>query len=243
MLRIRTRYVWGVLVGLAAASTADSLFAQNIAVQQPAFESFTVGTTVSVPDRGRMTIGGIGRGASSLTTNGPFRTNTSFGRLTEGSSFSVHAWIHDFEEIDRRTLSAAHRRALRGDDIRLEPRAELAFQRLLDQGVAEPVPAGRPEASATSSDRHPRRKPAVSNADPSNPTGDDFFARGLKAEAAGKRGVALVYLRLARDHGSRQAIRELQRFDRPVEARVAPKGQASKSTDLTKALAPPHRSR
>ncbi|MSR59333.1 MAG: hypothetical protein EXS05_17105 [Planctomycetaceae bacterium] len=226
MPRIRKHLVWGILAAAIAASTADPLGAQNITVQQPVIESFTVDTTVSVPDRGRATIGGIGRGASSRTTYGPFRTNTNFGRLTEGSSVSVHAWIHDFDELDRQSLEAARRSKLRGDDVRLEPRAELAFQRLLEQGATEPVLASRPEQARrpevpeASPEKNHRPKPAAPRAEESTPTADDYFARGLKARAAGKRGVALVYLRLARDHGSRQAIGELQRLDSPNKARL-----------------------
>lgn len=215
-----SRILGNLLAGIVACA-APCAFAQEIAIQQPAIETFTVGTTVSVPDRGRMTIGGLGQGASSLTTNGPLRTGTSYGRMTGGTSVSVQAWVHDFDELDRQALDSANRRARRRDEVRLSPHAELAYRRLIDED-REP-PEGVRHAAAASPERH-------SNSTPSGPAADDYLARGLKADSAGRRGVALVYLRLARDQGSRQALRELQRLDaQTVAATPAPESPRSLS--------------
>lgn len=87
-------------------------------VQLPTFRSFTINTSVSVPDRGAAYLGGVSGGGDSSTSRGlgPLRSRaTSSGRST--SSVSVHATIIDHAEIDRALLAeaAAKRRATAPD--------------------------------------------------------------------------------------------------------------------------------
>src|SRR5260221_14179162 len=96
------------LVAIALAfSRLPMAAAQQIGVQQPSVESFGVGTTVSAPDRGRTSLGGVGRSAASRAMYGPIRTGTSMGLSSQGSGMSIGAGIHDLAEMDRAALDAA----------------------------------------------------------------------------------------------------------------------------------------
>lgn len=93
-------------------ANASSAMAQNApasAVQLPTFGYSTAPTTVSVPDRGGVYMGGIKRSSSGRTESGvpllPFK-NRSIGNQTSATSFSAHAYIHDFEAMDEAALSA-----------------------------------------------------------------------------------------------------------------------------------------
>ena len=82
---------WSLLaVGLVSASAFGQ---QGTAVQLPTFSYFTTNTTVSVPDRGSVYLGGVNRAASGRNEFGapllPFR-NRSFG--TERSATSAWVW-------------------------------------------------------------------------------------------------------------------------------------------------------
>ena len=93
----------------AISSTALAQNAPASAVQLPTFGYNTVNTTVSVPDRGGVYMGGIKRSSSGRTESGapllPFK-NRSIGNQTSATSFSVHTYIHDFEAMDEAALSA-----------------------------------------------------------------------------------------------------------------------------------------
>lgn len=95
---------------IALVCRADLLPAQQIAVQQPTVETFAGQTTISVPNRGRMHVGSVGRAAESRSMYGPLRTNSNFGHSVSGSSMSVGVTIHDQDELDRQTLAAAETR-------------------------------------------------------------------------------------------------------------------------------------
>lgn len=95
---------------LLAASRADAQ-----AVQLPTFRYFSVQTTVSVPDRGGVVMGGVNRASSGTTSRGfgPLRNRAS-GSSVGASSVSVHATIIDHNELDEAVLAEARRR--RGED-------------------------------------------------------------------------------------------------------------------------------
>jgi len=136
--------------------------AQQITLQQPVVEQFGVMTTVSVPDRGRASLGGIKRGASSRIRQGPLPWGTSTGWEYSGSDLSVSVWIHDFEELDRQALEWAEgRRPVDADRPLSDAQAERAWQMLaarhraapsyrpLDDGPSTPhrTAAARPSAA------------------------------------------------------------------------------------------------
>jgi hypothetical protein len=94
-------------------------YAQRAVVQEPSLESFGVGTTVSAPDRGRISLGGVGRSASSRSIYGPLRHGTSMGLSSQGTGLSVGVRVHDLAEMDRAALEAAGRARRARDDFRL----------------------------------------------------------------------------------------------------------------------------
>lgn len=93
----------------AICSAALAQNAPASAVQLPTFGYNTVNTTVSVPDRGGVYMGGINRSSSGRTESGapllPFK-NRSIGNQTSATSFSSHVYIHDFEAMDEAALNA-----------------------------------------------------------------------------------------------------------------------------------------
>ena len=80
--------------------------AQQIVIQQPVIQQFHVDTVVSVPDRGAMFLGGVGRNAGARNRFGFSPIGSSVGRSTSASSASAHVRIHDFEEMDAPGLGA-----------------------------------------------------------------------------------------------------------------------------------------
>src|SRR5438067_1677717 len=76
-------------------------------VQLPTFSFFTVQTTVSVPDGGGMSLGGINRAADGTVTRGMAPLNRGIGSTRGASGVSVHATIIDREEMDKAVLAEA----------------------------------------------------------------------------------------------------------------------------------------
>ncbi len=95
-------------------------------VQLPTFSNFSVNTTVSVPDRGSASLGGIGSSRVGSTSRGipglgrvpgfgnPFRAR-AIGRQAGSSQARVHATIIDHREWDAAVLAEAKRR--RGERV------------------------------------------------------------------------------------------------------------------------------
>jgi hypothetical protein len=93
-------------------------------VQLPTFEVFTVATTVMVPDRGSMYLGGVNRaayGSNSVGVPGLSKvpglnrlfTNRGIGSEISSSGAYASAHIMDLGELDREVLAeAAARRAV-----------------------------------------------------------------------------------------------------------------------------------
>jgi hypothetical protein len=180
---------------------------QKITVQEPSLETFGVGTTVSVPDRGRMSLGGVGRAAASRSISGPFRRGTSMGLSSQGSGLSVGARVQDLAEMDRATLEAAGKARKARDDVRLPAGAEYAFETLRARQSVRDNTSEAPDSVVA-------RTPSVAKDPPADagPSPDKLLDRARQAEAAGKRELALAYLRVARDRGSDEAKREIERI-------------------------------
>jgi hypothetical protein len=103
-----------VVFAAVIAAAVPIASAQNVTVQQPVFRNFSVGTTVSIPDRGGAFIGGVKRAGSSRKSFGPFRSGSSIGLFRDYSAASTHVTIHDLGEMDRRILQQANRRPSSG---------------------------------------------------------------------------------------------------------------------------------
>ena len=182
---------------------------QKITVQEPSLETFGVGTTVSVPDRGRMSLGGAGRSAMSRSMSGPFRRGTSMGLSSQGSGLSVGARVLDLAEMDKAALDAAAKVRRSRDEVRLPDGAEHAYETLRARRVEQDVTTeAQNSVVLTAPKRHEPDPPAVD----AGPSSDKLLNRARQAEAAGKHELALAYLRVARDRGSEEARREIERL-------------------------------
>lgn len=97
----------GMLAGIVSPAVAQ----MPATVQLPSYSYFGVDTSVSVPDRGSMSLGGIGRSSMGSTAFGPVLgpRSRSFGRQMSASSTTVHATIHDFDAMDRQLLKQAQK--------------------------------------------------------------------------------------------------------------------------------------
>ena len=126
---------------------ANRLDAQT--VQLPTFSNFSVNTTVSVPDRGATSLGGVRRSSSGSTRRGipgisrfpvagaPFRSR-AFGSQSGSSQATVHATIIDHREWDAAVLAEARRR--RGERANTENVAAAQSQQAAKVAV-DPIEA------------------------------------------------------------------------------------------------------
>jgi hypothetical protein len=84
---------------------AASLQAQ-ITVQQPVVRTTSVGTTVSVPDCGRVFLGGVNSAESFRQNYGPFPSGTTRGYGLSGGSISASVYIIDLQAMDEAILNS-----------------------------------------------------------------------------------------------------------------------------------------
>lgn len=101
-----------LLMFAATASTTSKSFGQATTVQLPTFNFFTISTTVNVPDRGTMALGGVNTAADGSRQNGvpglsgvPGLGNRAIGSTRGGSNMSVGVTIIDLQEMDRQLLA------------------------------------------------------------------------------------------------------------------------------------------
>lgn len=84
---------------------AASLQAQ-ITVQQPVVRTTSVGTTVSVPDRGRVFLGGVSSADSFRQNYGPLPSGTTRGFGLSGGSMSASVYVIDLQAMDEAILNS-----------------------------------------------------------------------------------------------------------------------------------------
>lgn len=92
--------------GFFVGAVGDEALAQ-ITVQQPQVQVFGLDTSVSVPDRGGIYLGGVNQGAIGSQTYGPFWWGSSLGWSYSATNASAHVWIHDLQAMDRAILAEA----------------------------------------------------------------------------------------------------------------------------------------
>lgn len=138
-------FLSAILVVLGSTSVLPA----QVTVQQPAVESIGVSTSVSVPDRGRIFMGGVNSATSSRQSNGPLRTGTSREYSLSASSITVGVTIIDIHAMDEAILNSvpdspalpvirSHTAAVNGDVVRsADPTATLEkitrFEKLAQQ--------------------------------------------------------------------------------------------------------------
>lgn len=223
--------LWLALVGLSPGLAVAQ--EPGLAVQLPTFSHFSVGTTVSVPDRGSAYMGGIGRSASGRSSFGvpllpmrPFR-NDAIGSSLSAMSTHVSVWIHDFEAMDDYLLNHAPRTVGPGaghfsatSGSRVPASLDPAWNR--SSGIASTWNAtgiGRADTASERQWRPAAQPPAAplldvaqeqrrrqSLAETRSSEAEAFFIRGQEAEASGKVNVARIYYQMA----ARRATGEFQ---------------------------------
>ena len=183
---------------LAAACVlvATPAFAQRIIVQQPVVETFSVDTVVSVPDRGRLFLGGVGGSASSTSDYGFAPGGSSVGGFTTHSGMDVGVYIHDLDAMDEFLLS----QPTRFNTSRVQPAtpASRAWSSLRSAGDRR-----RSSTAAHASTPAPQVGPPRTN---DNGQQAAFYLEKAKtAEARGKDAVATICYRMAARYGSKTA--------------------------------------
>jgi len=191
-----------LIVTLLVAATARG---QGTTIQLPTFRYTTVTTTVSVPDQGSAYLGGIKRASESSVSRGvpilgkmPFAnrlfTNRGIGREVGASHMHVTATIIDHNEMDEMILGRAA--AMRpGVAAVSETDRRAAY---LSRNVARNRLEAAEEAVA-------RRAPSVEEIRQRNEAAQQerdseaqfFYAKGRKAQAAGKNTLAKTYYQMA----------------------------------------------
>ncbi len=204
---------------------AGDLFAQRpgTTVQLPTLSSFSVGTTVTVPDRGSAYLGGISRAATGRTQFGtpmlPLR-NSAIGRRMSTSGVRVTATIHDFQAMDEFLLSGRPVSPMRPPSgvATLQPTSpdhRLSWDGSSVVEAARRSAAGLAEARVRrASQQRIRAAEAV-----------EFFQRGQKAEAAGKPNVAKIFYHTA-------ALRATGQLKQRVDARLAAVSRPENTTKV-----------
>ena len=224
-----SRCLPSLLLIAVAWPTADA-WAQAINVQQPVFSNFSVNTTVLVPDRGGIFLGGVKRAGESRSVYGPWplRFGSSRGMFREASNMSAHVWIHDFDAMDRMLLNSPTS-GLPSGGVVLKGNAGHAYSTLLSRhsGTTQPrsyplstigdiiarQPVAKfgahPLAAADTRRRASGRPPTASVAQPTQGKGHRYYRLGLKAEERGKVSLARLHFRMADKYGSALARQKL----------------------------------
>jgi hypothetical protein len=104
----RLGIVLSLLMMLAVPADAQVIYEQT--VQLPTFHYFGVQTTVVVPDRGSVALGGVTYGGSTRTRFDKVGPNYDVGQFNETLGMSVGVTIIDRNEIDRELLAEAARK-------------------------------------------------------------------------------------------------------------------------------------
>lgn len=177
---------------LLLAMSSTSAWAQQV-VQQPVVGTSSVNTTVSVPDRGRVYLGGSSSAQSGRSQYGPFRSGPSSGYTRSATSMSATVYIHDLHAMDEELLnSAPSNTSSSTSDVR---------------GAASSIAA---RVAARESAKQVEVEPVDKAA--------QFEQLAKKAEEAGKLSVAKMHWQMAARHGSRAAQTRLTELAKPTPA-------------------------
>lgn len=203
-----------VVLSLRAGDLASAQ--QPAVVQLPSVSTFGVNTSVSVPDRGSVSLGGVGRSSRGSNSFGPgfLPGNRSFGSSLTTSNTSVHATIHDFDALDRETLAKAQAGQFARRHVNPNDRARrLALHRgslLSRESSAERVP----EHSVADA-----RRRQVIEADAERAEALANVKRARASLTAGKANVAAIFYKVAAGHATGELRRQIE--NEAAEARAS----------------------
>lgn len=182
----------GMLAGLVSPAVAQL----PATVQLPSFSYFGVDTSVSVPDRGSMSLGGVGRSSMGSTAFGPVLgpRSRSFGRQMSASSTTVHTTIHDFDAMDRHLLDQARK------SYRVSPRAATRTARdEASSAAAGPAGSVAEARRMYAAERSAQERDAVK-----------YMDQAERAAARGKPQVARVLYQMAERRASGELKAEIR---------------------------------
>ncbi len=208
------RQTFFAAIGLTVLGAASAVAQQT--VQLPTFNFTTVQTTVSVPDGGAGLLGGISRGSEGSVERGvpllskmPYLDrlfkNRGIGREFGTSNMTVipRIIIQEEEELRQTGISAdmplselaaaAGRGRGAGVDTALARKAAFLSNNLARRELGEP--AGDAGKKALSVEEIQRRNELAKATRKSEAA--EYLAKGQRAEADGKLGVAKVYYQMA----------------------------------------------
>lgn len=94
------------LLAIACLMLPATVSQAQITVQQPVIQSNGVRTTVSVPDRGRVFLGGVSSADSFRQSNGPFPSSVNRGSGLSGGSMSASVYVIDLQAMDEAILNS-----------------------------------------------------------------------------------------------------------------------------------------
>ena len=220
---MRTTLIFIMFAGLALCG-ATAWAQPATTVQLPTFRFFTVLTSVSVPDSGGATLGGLksARDSSSTRGFGPLR-NRALASERAGGGMSVHATIIDHKALDDALLAEAA--AVRGT-TGLDPtvaKAEL-LSRHIDRAESPPPLVFESSAHVPLESVAAIKQRNAAAAEARSSEAAEYFAKAQQAEADAKPGVAKIYYQmvLRRDSGELKQLAQgrLQALDQKT-ARVA----------------------
>jgi len=169
--------LWCLLTG--------TVLGQDVTVQQPIVGITSVRTSVAVPDRGRVFLGGVSSAQSSSSRFGFSRAGSSIGLSRASNSLSAGVTIIDLREMDEAILNSVPDR----------PELSSRFAR-----HAAAISASRAERP-----REPSRLEVESPAE----RAAKFERLARKAELENRSGVAKLHWQMAAKYGSATARERL----------------------------------
>lgn len=221
-------------IAFTCAALMTRAASAQVTVQQPVVDRFSVGTTVSVPDRGRAYLGGVKSAGDSRAQYGfgPLR-GSNVGQFRSASSSSVSVYIHDFDEMDRQLLSQG-----RSGGAPLP--AVNGYRDLMARNQRRGTSVGAP-GGATASLRELGRAPPLTYAGeavddvpeaPSLPPGqaERSFQLAQQAEHRGAVAVAKLHYRMASRHGHPDADERLAALTEPSGVVAKPECSAGQKS-------------
>lgn len=138
-----SRLAFVVLIHAASVATA-----QTVTVQQPIVDVFNVDTVVSVPDRGSILLGGVGRASEAGFHSGFRPYGSSVGLERSNSSAWASVYIHDFEALDAELLATPTQTAAT-QSVAVNPLAANAYRSLSRQHAAAVASTVSPSTGVT----------------------------------------------------------------------------------------------
>lgn len=131
---MRAHWSVALLAATGLGVFPDLAAAQSLLLQAPVFSQFSVRTSVSVPDRGGILLGGVGRAADGTKSFGFTPNGSSRGRSVSNTSASSHVYIIDFNELDPFLRERNRAQQVRIDPVKekreRESRAATAYEKL-----------------------------------------------------------------------------------------------------------------